>query len=152
MRCQCHNSYRRSRFSQFGTQILGKSSFSNKCRMCCASCRSVFCFRTRFAAILAAVSRPQLEVQLCQKTLEPPCVTTRFHAYMHFASYSCQSAIELIRLSPVLESPLLHFPSLGTELDRRFRLMLTATGIGETSALQILGELAVLPDTLDARQ
>ena len=30
--------------------------------------------------------------------------------------------------------------------------MLTATGIGETSALQILGELAVLPDTLDARQ
>jgi transposase len=38
------------------------------------------------------------------------------------------------------------------ELDRRFRLMLTTTGIGETSALQILGELAVLPDMLDARQ
>ena len=38
------------------------------------------------------------------------------------------------------------------ELDRRFRLMLTTPGIGETSALQILGELAVLPDTLDARQ
>jgi transposase len=38
------------------------------------------------------------------------------------------------------------------ELDRRFRLMLTATGVGETSALQILGELAVLPDTPDARQ
>src|ERR1700756_863032 len=38
------------------------------------------------------------------------------------------------------------------ELDRRFRLMLTTPGIGETSALQILGELAVLPATLDARQ
>jgi transposase len=38
------------------------------------------------------------------------------------------------------------------ELDRRFRPMPTTTGIGETSALQILGELAVLPDTLDARQ
>jgi transposase len=38
------------------------------------------------------------------------------------------------------------------ELDRRFRLMLTTTGIGETSALQILGEIAVLPDMLDARQ
>jgi transposase len=38
------------------------------------------------------------------------------------------------------------------ELDRRFRLMLTATGIGEISALQILGELAVLPEMLDARQ
>ena len=30
------------------------------------------------------------------------------------------------------------------ELDRRFRLMLTVPGIGETSALQILGELVVL--------
>jgi hypothetical protein len=38
------------------------------------------------------------------------------------------------------------------ELDRRFRLMLTTTGIGETSGLQILGELAVLPDMLDACQ
>src|ERR1700675_3255267 len=37
------------------------------------------------------------------------------------------------------------------ELDRRFRLMLTTTGIAETSALQILGELVVLPDMLDAR-
>ncbi len=38
------------------------------------------------------------------------------------------------------------------ELDRRFRLLLTTTGIAETSALQILGELAVLPEMLDARQ
>jgi len=38
------------------------------------------------------------------------------------------------------------------ELDRRFRLMLTVPGIGETSALQILGELVVLSDSLDARQ
>ena len=38
------------------------------------------------------------------------------------------------------------------ELDRRFRLMLTVPGIGETSALQILGELVVLSDTMDARQ
>src|SRR5205814_3691366 len=28
MRCRCHNSCRRSRFSQLGTQIRGKSSFS----------------------------------------------------------------------------------------------------------------------------
>ena len=38
------------------------------------------------------------------------------------------------------------------ELDRRFRLMLTVPGIGDTSALHILGELAVLPESLDARQ
>jgi transposase len=39
-----------------------------------------------------------------------------------------------------------------SELERRFRLMLTVPGIGETSALQILGELVVLSDTMDARQ
>jgi transposase len=38
------------------------------------------------------------------------------------------------------------------ELDRRFRLMVTVPGVAETSALQILGELVVLPDGLDARQ
>jgi transposase len=38
------------------------------------------------------------------------------------------------------------------QLSRRFQLMQTTPGIGENSALQILGELAVLPDTLDARQ
>jgi len=38
------------------------------------------------------------------------------------------------------------------KLDRRFRLMVTVPGVAETSALQILGELVVLPDSLDARQ
>lgn len=38
------------------------------------------------------------------------------------------------------------------ELERRYRLMLTVPGIGETSALQILGELVVLSETADARQ
>ena len=38
------------------------------------------------------------------------------------------------------------------ELNRCFHLMLTTPGLGETSSLQILGELAVLPQTLDARQ
>ena len=38
------------------------------------------------------------------------------------------------------------------DLDRRYRLMLTVPGIGETSALQILGELVVLSGTADARQ
>jgi transposase len=38
------------------------------------------------------------------------------------------------------------------ELNRRFHLMVTTPGLGETSTLQILGELAVLPETQDARQ
>src|SRR6478672_11214070 len=40
MRCRCQSSCRRSRFSQLGTQILGKSSFSISFRICCASCRA----------------------------------------------------------------------------------------------------------------
>jgi len=39
-----------------------------------------------------------------------------------------------------------------SEMERRFRLMVTVPGVAETSALQILGELIVLPDNLDARQ
>jgi transposase len=38
------------------------------------------------------------------------------------------------------------------ELQRRWQHLLSVPGIGEVSALQILGELAVLPPTLDARQ
>lgn len=39
-----------------------------------------------------------------------------------------------------------------SELDRRFRLMIRIPGVAEVSALQILGELAALPESLDARQ
>ena len=45
MRCRCHNSCRRSRFSQLGTQIFGKSSFNISLKICCASSRSVLCLR-----------------------------------------------------------------------------------------------------------
>jgi transposase len=38
------------------------------------------------------------------------------------------------------------------ELGRRYQHLLSVPGIAEASALQILGELAVLPATLDARQ
>ncbi len=54
MRCRCHSSCRRSRFSQLGTHTWGKRFSSNKRRISCASWRSVFCFRTRFVRISAA--------------------------------------------------------------------------------------------------
>ena len=54
IRCRCHSSCRRSRFSQLGTQIRGKRFSISSCRISCASCRSVFCFRTRFARISLA--------------------------------------------------------------------------------------------------
>jgi transposase len=72
----------------------------------------------------------------------PALVVKEMH---HHQKYLEQRMTRLCRqaLRLVTEDP---------ELDRRFRLMLTATGIGEISALQILGELAVLPEMLDARQ
>lgn len=39
-----------------------------------------------------------------------------------------------------------------TELVRRWQHLLSVPGLGESSALAVLGELAVLPDTLDERQ
>ena len=42
--------------------------------------------------------------------------------------------------------------SSDADLARRFRLLQTTPGVAETSAMQLLGELAVLPSTLDARQ
>jgi hypothetical protein len=54
MRCRCHSSCRRSRFSQLGTQICGKSSFNINLRISCASWRSVFCLRTHLVPISAA--------------------------------------------------------------------------------------------------
>lgn len=38
------------------------------------------------------------------------------------------------------------------ELERRYRRLLSITGIGPTSGLQLLGELATLPEDLDPRQ
>jgi transposase len=38
------------------------------------------------------------------------------------------------------------------QLSRRWRQLLSIPGVGETSALAVLGELTVLPDTLDQRQ
>jgi hypothetical protein len=51
--CRCHSSCRRSRFSQLGTQIYEKRSFSINRRINCASWRSVFRLRTRLVRISA---------------------------------------------------------------------------------------------------
>ena len=72
-RRRCHNSCRRSRFSQIGTQIRGKSSFSRSFRMCCASCRSVFCLRARLLWI-----RSRLR-STTQTAVPPTVVRTSVH-------------------------------------------------------------------------
>jgi hypothetical protein len=54
MRCRCHSSCRRSRFSGSGTHIRGKLSSSSSFNRSLASLRSVFCLRTRLVLISAA--------------------------------------------------------------------------------------------------
>src|SRR5580765_2648508 len=44
-------------------------------------------------------------------------MTTRFHAYAHFVSGFCPSAIKLLGLFPVLQSSFLDFPRL--DIDER---------------------------------
>jgi hypothetical protein len=110
MRWRCHNSCRRSRFSKFGTQIGGKSFFSNKLRICCASCRSVFCLRPRFRRIsdasptLARSSGPPAVV----RTSVPP---TGFHADTHPLTRSRESTVELLRPLAMHKPLFLQLPS-----------------------------------------
>ena len=64
MRCRCHSSCRRSRFSQLGTQICGKSSFSinrsNQLRI--LAIRLLLAHPLR--ADLRCIPNPQLKLQL----------------------------------------------------------------------------------------
>jgi len=53
-RCRCQINWRRSRFSGLGTQRRGKRSSTSSLSNNRASCRSVFCLRTRAALISAA--------------------------------------------------------------------------------------------------
>ena len=65
-RCRCHSSCRRSRFSGLGTQMRGKLFSSSSFNRSWASCRSVFCLRTRFVLIFGRIANPHLDTQCCQ--------------------------------------------------------------------------------------
>ena len=93
MRCRCHSSCRRSRFSQLGTLMGGKPSFSNKPRICCASFRSVFCLRR-----VCGVSRTHLPSTT--RTAVPLAVvrtSVRVRWLPYLATRSRQSTVELLR-------------------------------------------------------
>src|SRR6266853_505560 len=113
MRCRCHSSCRRSRFSQLGTQICGKSSFSSNFRISCASWRSVFCLRTRLVRISAASpvhnSRfSSASSRSNQRACPLASIPTR-----SFIPLGRESAVELLRFLAVLQPPLLQFSTVG---------------------------------------
>ena len=84
---------------------------------------------------------------------------TRQHAAEASKALPCLVVNELKRHQRYLEQRIqrlrreaVRIISTDADLARRFRLLQTTPGVAETSALQLLGELAVLPSTLDARQ
>ena len=86
-----HKGFQKDRFSQLGTQICGKSSFSIKRSVNCASCRSVFCLRTRFALISAASPIPQLTLQLGELLFQPAPMPARFHPHTNLHPCAARS-------------------------------------------------------------
>src|SRR6266852_8347013 len=113
IRCRCHSSCRRSRFSQLGTQICGKSSFIINRSISCASWRSVFCLRNPLRTDLGCVPDPQLTLQFCEQPFKPARMPARLHPHSHLPSLCRQITVELLRFLAVLQSPLLQFPGLG---------------------------------------
>src|SRR6267154_3107133 len=113
MRCRCHSSCRRSRFSQLGTQICGKSSFSMSFRISCASLAIRLLLAYSLGSDLSRVSDPQLEVQLRQQSFKPARLPTGFHPQPHLYSLCREIAVELLRFLAVLQSPLSQFSGVG---------------------------------------
>src|SRR5579862_1317413 len=113
MRWRCHSSCRRSRFSQFATQIRGKRSsiikLQNQLR--------ILAIRLLLAHSLGTdhggVPDPQLEVQLRQQPFKPARMSTGFHSYAHLHFLGCEITVELLRFLAVLQSPLSQFSGVG---------------------------------------
>src|SRR5207302_304328 len=117
MRCRCHNSCRRSRFSQLGTQICGKSSFNMSLRISCASCRSVFCLRTRLLWISAASPIHNSNCNSASSRSNQRACPTGFHPNPHFFSAHLELAVELLRFLAVPQFPFVPFTTV--RIDKR---------------------------------
>jgi hypothetical protein len=69
-------------------------------------------FAPSFALDLGRVSDPQLQLQFCQQSFEPACVTTGFHPHTHLLPRNRQSTIEPLRLFAMLQPLFLELPSI----------------------------------------
>src|SRR5262249_14339061 len=96
MRWRCHSSCRRSRFSQLGTQIRGKSSFSSSFENVPSIFAIVLLFAPSFRSDHLGISPPQLYSQLFQQLLKPTSVSTGLHAHTNWPTHRRQGAIELL--------------------------------------------------------
>ena len=113
MRCRCHSSCRRSRFSQLGYPDLRKAIFQQQSQNQLRILAIRLLLAYSLGADLGGISDPQLEVQLRQQSFKPACMPTGFHPHAHLHSLGREIAIELLRFLAVLQSPLPAFASFG---------------------------------------
>src|SRR5215469_666701 len=113
IRCRCHSSCRRSRFSQLGTQNPWKTIFHQQAQQQ----PGIFSIRLRLAYPLAfnlrRVADPQLKVQLRQQSFKPACMSTGFHTHSHLHSLCRQVSVKLFRFLAVLQPPFFIRSGLG---------------------------------------
>src|SRR5215467_16169335 len=69
-------------------------------------------FAGSLAFDLARVANPQLDLQLCQQPLEPPCVPAGFHSYSYLFTCTCQSTIEAFRFFAMCQALFLKLSAL----------------------------------------
>src|SRR5580692_2412689 len=111
IRCRCHSSCRRSRFSPLGTQILGKRFSISNCRICCASCRSVFCLRSRFLAISVASPIHNSKFTSARSRSNQRACPLASHSHSYLLALGCEVTIKLFFSHCALIVALRNLPS-----------------------------------------
>ncbi len=114
-RCRCHRSCRRSRFSESGTQIRGKTLFHHQPQQQLRILPIRLLLAHPLGADLSGVPNPQFELQLAQQALEPTRVPAGFHSYPHPLPF--KPGIELLGFSTVCQPPFPQLTALG--IDKR---------------------------------
>src|SRR5262249_15410122 len=113
IRCRCHSSCRRSRFSQLGTPNPWKTIFHQQAQQQ----PGISPIRLRLAYPLGfnlrRVADPQLKVQLRQQSFKPACMSTGFHPHSHLHCLRRQLSVKLFRFLAVLQPPFFILSGLG---------------------------------------
>src|SRR5690242_12925056 len=77
---------------------------------------------------LGGVANPQLDIQLRQQSLKPPCLPTGFHSHTQFSTACCKIAIKLFPFLAMRESSFLELTSLGVGRQLAFCFFSTRLG------------------------
>src|SRR5262244_2985575 len=113
IRCRCHSSCRRSRFSQLGTQIRGKRSSISKRSSSRASSRSVFGLRTRLVSISAASPIHNSKFSSASNRSNQRACPLASIPHSHLHSLRPQVSVKLFRFLAVLQPPFFILSGLG---------------------------------------